>query len=290
VIINPSSGRGRGAAAGRRTLARLKEKGRAFDSISTKEPGHARELAQRFFEAEENGLLLAVGGDGTIHEVAQAMGANPLRGCLAFIPAGSGDDAARTIGIPRKLETAVDAAIGDKEKILDLGLFGGEFFFNGVGIGLDGESAARVRSFRRLRGFPAYLAAALATLAHYENPRIRIGVGGETVWDGSALLCAVGNGPSCGGGFLLTPDADPADGELDLCVLGDFGRLEALLNLPLALSGGHRHHPKARFFRGTRFSLEANIPLFAHADGEIRRPEFPVEYSIVPRAIRVKTA
>ncbi len=108
------------------------------------------------------------------------------------------------------------------------------------------------------------------------------------MWKGRAVLCAIGNGPSCGGGFLLTPDASAADGELDACVLGDFGKLEALANLPKALSGAHRNHRKATFFRGKTFTLDSDRPLFAHADGEIRKPDFPVRFSVVPGAIRVR--
>lgn len=107
-------------------------------------------------------------------------------------------------------------------------------------------------------------------------------------WEGRAVLCAIGNGPSCGGGFLLTPDASPSDGEIDACMLGDFGKLETLANLPKALFGAHRNHRKASFFRGASFTLSSDRPLFAHADGEIRRPEFPAKFGVVPGAIRVR--
>jgi diacylglycerol kinase (ATP) len=181
----------------------------------------------------------------------------------------------------------VDLALDGTEKTLDLGRLGEEFFFNGVGVGLDGATAAKSKQFHRLRGLPAYLAAAIATIAHYENPVLRLECG-TAVWKGRAVLCAIGNGPSCGGGFLLTPDASPSDGEIDACVLGDFGKLEALANLPRALSGSHRSHPKAAFFRGKEFTLSSDRPLFAHADGEIRRPEFPARFTVAPQAIRVK--
>lgn len=230
---------------------------------------------------------MAVGGDGTVHEIVQAMGAAPGRGVLCFVPAGGGNDAARTIGSPRKVGPAADLAVDGEEKVLDLGAMDGEFFFSGVGVGLDGAAAAKSKEFQRLRGLPAYLAAAVATIVSYEKPILKL-EGDFGSWEGKALLCAVGNGPSCGGGFLLTPDASPSDGALDACVIGDLGRLETLANLPKALFGAHRNHPKARFFRGKGFTLGSDRPLFAHADGEIRKPEFPVRFSVVPAAIRVK--
>jgi diacylglycerol kinase (ATP) len=286
VVVNPAAGNGRAGhavAAAARTLRAL---GADFEIVRTLERGHATELARAFIAAEPEGVLAVVGGDGTVHEAIQAFGANPGQGLLAFLPAGGGNDARRTIGSPKGIEQAAAVAANGLEKTLDLGVFAGEFFFNGVGVGLDGETAARSKEFTRLRGLPAYLAAAIATIARYENPSLRL-EGRDFRWEGPALLCAIGNGPSCGGGFLLTPDASASDGLLDACLLGDFGRLETLANLPRALYGGHRRHPKAAFARSAAFTLWSDRPLFAHADGEIRRPDFPVTFSVAPGAIRV---
>ena len=270
-----------------RVEVRLRKRGADFEVRRTSGPGHATELAREFVAASPDGVVVAVGGDGTVHEIVQAMGAAPGRGILCFVAAGGGNDSARTIGTPRDAEAAADLALDGAERFLDLGRMDGELFFNGVGVGLDGAAAAKSKEYRMLRGLPAYLAAAVATVATYEKPALKLE--GEGVrWEGRALLCAVGNGPSCGGGFLLTPDASPSDGAIDACVIGDLGRLETLANLPKALFGAHRHHPKASFFRGESFTLDSDRPLFAHADGEIRRPEFPVEFGVVPRAIRVR--
>jgi len=286
VVVNPAAGNGRARRAVVSAARALRALGADFEIVRTLEPGHASALARDFIAAEPEGVLAVVGGDGTVHEAVQAFGASPGRGLLAFLPAGGGNDAHRTIGSPKGIERAAAVAVSGAEKRLDLGICGGEFFFNGVGIGFDGETAARSKQFARLRGLPAYLAAALATIAAYEKPVLRLD-GGAAPWEGPALLCAVGNGPSCGGGFLLTPDASASDGLLDACVLGDFGRFETLANLPKALYGGHRRHPKAVFARSRTFTLSADRPLFAHADGEIRRPDFPVSFSVAPGAIRV---
>ncbi len=287
MIGNPAAGNGRGSRALGHVESRLRERKADFETRKTEAPGHATDLAREFFAAEPDAVVVAVGGDGTVHEIVQAMGATPRRGVLCFVPAGGGNDACRTIGSPRSVEAAADLAIDGREAVLDAGVLAGEFFFNGVGIGLDGAAAARAKQFRRLRGLPAYMAAAIAAIASYENPVLTL-EGEACRWEGRALLCAIGNGPSCGGGFLLTPDASPSDGELDACVLGDFGRLEALANLPKALSGAHRNHRKASFFRGKSFTLSSDRPLFAHADGEIRQPDFPARFSVVPGAIRVR--
>lgn len=285
LVVNPAAGGGGARRDVARAARRLREIGADFDVVRTLAPGHATELARAFIAAEPDGVLAVVGGDGTVHEAVQAFGESPGRGVLAFVPAGGGNDARRTIGSPKTVEAAVETAAGGAEMRLDLGVFGGEFFFNGVGVGLDGETAARSKDFRFLGGLPAYLAAAIATIASYDNPTFQVECGSET-WEGRGILCAVGNGPSCGGGFLLTPDASASDGALDACVLGDFGRLEALANLPKALFGAHRGHRKARFLRGGEVTLSADRPLFAHADGEIRRPEFPLRFSVVPAAVR----
>jgi YegS/Rv2252/BmrU family lipid kinase len=287
VIGNPAAGNGREPRRLGLVEALLRERKADFEVRRTEAPGHATELAREMLLAEPDGTIVVVGGDGTVHEIVQAMGAAPGRGVLCFVPAGGGNDASRTIGSPSSVIEAAGLAIDGAERRLDLGVLAGEFFFNGVGVGLDGATAAKSKEFRRLRGLPAYLAAAIATIARYENPILKLK--GESVsWEGPAILCAIGNGPSCGGGFRLTPDATASDGMIDACVLGDFGRIEALANLPKALSGSHRKHRKAAFFRGTGFTLSSDRSLFAHADGEIRRPEFPIRFGVAPGAIRVR--
>lgn len=256
----------------------------------TREPGHATQIAHEFISAQAQGVLAVVGGDGTVHEVIQAMGKLPGRGILAFVPAGGGNDAARTMGSrgqTRSAREGIQAIIDGDERRLDLGDVNGESFFNGVGVGLDGAAAARSKDFAHLRGLPAYLAAALLTVARYKNPRFRLECGG-LCREGPGLLCAVGNGPSCGGGFLLTPDAVPDDGQLDACLIGDLGRLESLRNLPRAFSGAHRRHHKVQFFRGRELTLSADRPLFFHADGEVRRMEGALHFSLLPGALRVR--
>jgi diacylglycerol kinase (ATP) len=287
VIVNPAAGNGGASASGRRLVGHLRARGAGFEVLETKGRDHAGELAAEFLADNEHGVIVAVGGDGTAHEVAQAFGAFPGRGSLCFVSAGGGNDAARTFGLPRGTRQAAELALTGAVRSFDLGLLEGEFFVNGVGVGLDGETAERSKEFKRLRGLPAYLAAALLTIARYRHPVFRLEGAGE-VWEGKGLLCAVGNGPSCGGGFLLTPSARPDDGLLDACLLGEFTRLETLANLPRALYGGHRNHPKAHFYRAESFTLFADRPVLAHADGEVRRLEFPVRFSVARNAIRVR--
>ena len=289
VVVNPAAGNGRAREAAAAVARRLRERGAEFDIVRTLAPGHATEIAREFAAAEGDGVVAVLGGDGTVHEVVQALGRAGGRGVLAFLPGGGGNDALRTIGSPKDLCAAVDVACEGEEKRLDLGLFAGEYFFNGVGIGLDGAAAARSKAYARLRGLPAYLLAAVATIARFEPPLLTLSGEGFRREE-RALLCAVGNGPSCGGGFLLTPDAVPDDGQLDACLFGSLGRLRTLATLPQALTGGHRRHPKATFARGAAFTLSADRPLLAHADGEIRRPEFPVAFSLLPGAIRVRAS
>ncbi|HET7451369.1 MAG TPA: diacylglycerol kinase family protein [Thermoanaerobaculia bacterium] len=289
VVLNPAAGNGRARERAAAVARRLRELGAEFDVVRTLAPGHATEIAREFVAAEPDGVVAVLGGDGTVHEVVQALGRSAGRGVLAFLPGGGGNDAARTIGSPKTLAAAVDVACGGVERRLDLGTFGGEYFFNGVGVGLDGAAAARSKEYARLRGLPAYLAAAVATIATFEAPVLTLSSDGFRR-EGRSLLCAVGNGPSCGGGFLLTPDAVPDDGLLDACLFGEIGRLRTLATLPRALTGAHRRHPKATFARAAAFTLASDRPLVAHADGEIRRPEFPVAFSLLPGAIRARSA
>ncbi len=127
----------------------------------------------------------------------------------------------------------------------------GRFFANGVGLGFDGAVAEEAAKVRYLKGFPAYLWSVFKVLRTWENFELTLTVDGRTV-TGRAFLAAVANGPRSGGGFLLAPDAKPDDGLLDVCRLGDLGKLEALRHLPKALDGSHVGLPWATILRGTR--------------------------------------
>jgi YegS/Rv2252/BmrU family lipid kinase len=290
-IFNPAAGKGRAV----RHVAAIREAVAAAgfdpDFRHTQEPGHGVFLAEA---AARDGasVVVAVGGDGTVNEVVGGlMRVDPaLRPALGLIPIGTGNDYAKVLGLkPGDFRGAAAAITAPRTRFLDAGEVNGRFFANGVGLGFDGAVAERAGRMRLVEGFPAYLASVFAVLASWRNFELTVEADGEKS-NGRALLATVGIGPCCGGGFYLTPDARPDDGLFDLCRLGDFGKLEAVANLPKALSGKHVGHVKTSIRRARRILLRSDRPLTAHVDGNLMLsvgyPE-PLEFRIHPGALRV---
>ncbi|MGC8877412.1 diacylglycerol/lipid kinase family protein [Thermus sp.] len=282
VIVNPAAGRGKvGRLSGAILEAARKEGARAF---LTEGPGHATELAQR---APEGARVVAVGGDGTVHEVLRGLaGAEKV---LGVVPIGSGNDFARMLGLrglpwPEALELALFAP----EEAIDLGLVNGEPFGAFLGIGFDALVAKRALSAPSfLRGMPRYLYALFAVLKDLRLPEGRVLVDGEEVHRGRMLLLAAMNGPTYGGGIPIAPMADPRDGRLSVVLAGEFSRLGVVLILPRLLLGRHLSHPEVRAYAGRGVEVAFAHPVPAHADGELLPEASLYRAEVRPLGLRV---
>jgi diacylglycerol kinase (ATP) len=269
-IANPAAGKGREGRQEWRVRAQVEKAGVAGDWIETEAPDHGIALAERSAR-DGASLVVAVGGDGTVNEVVGGLMRLPKeeRPLLGVLPAGTGCDYARVLGLRRWDIPGAAAVLREgKVRTLDAGEVNGRFFANGVGLGFDGAVAADAAKLRLIRGFAAYLTAVFRVLRTWENFRLAVEVDGE-VLDGPAILAAVAIGPASGGGFYLTPDAKPDDGLFDICRLGDFGKLEALRHLPKTLNGSHVRLAKTTIRRGRSVTLRSDRPLTAHVDGNV---------------------
>jgi diacylglycerol kinase (ATP) len=273
AIINPVAGRGRATRVWehlRREVAGV----RGWECATSQRVGHARELAQAAAGAGYE-CVVAVGGDGTVCEVAS--GVAHTMTALASIPAGTGNDSARNLGIPSHPLAAASLVLQGKPRRIDVGEIrtaqAASCFVNVAGFGFDAEVAWRVNRIPRVVGGTApYVAGVLQTLWRYRSPRVRINLGGadeERLVDRQAFLVAVANGASYGGGMLIAPEARPDDGLFDVCLVGDVTRLEVLRLVPRLYSGGHRHHPSVEFFRCRELTADADQQVRCHADGEL---------------------
>ena len=248
--------------------------------------------------AIEGRRIVAVGGDGTIQSavsgfVLAARETSP-ESRLALVPAGRGNDLARSLRIPASFEAALQLALeGEAFCLLDAGLANVDgvqtVFANALGIGFDAAVAVRAKRVP-LAGFPAYMAAALASLAIEPGPwRLLATLDGVPRTENFTLL-SLGNGSTTGGGFRLTPDADPSDGRLDFCAGVGAGRWALLGLLPLALLGRHRNHPRITLGRCESVTVLAEGGVPVHADGEVlSAAAHRIEVRLLPGAVRVVT-
>jgi YegS/Rv2252/BmrU family lipid kinase len=244
---------------------------------------------------------VAVGGDGTVHEVARGLIEQGGRVPLGVIPMGTGNDFVKAIGMPGAPDAAVAALQRALPRAVDhgwvrwdeQGTMQEQAFVNAVGIGFDARVAHEASTFKRLPGMTAYLAAVFRTLRKWTSPPARVTAetpAGEAVclYDGPLLLTTVGNGVSSGGAFYLTPQASIRDGVLDACIVAHASPWRIVQVLPRALRGRHTAEPEVHMATVRRLRLQAEAPLPLHADGEgLSRGTRTLEVRIAEGGLRV---
>ena len=287
VILNPVAGRGRVRREWPRMAERLRAAGVQFDILETTAPGSGIGLAER--AAQDYEVVIAAGGDGTVHEVVNGLLRAGGGAALGVLPLGSGDDFVKML--PHG--DAVARIRRAKPKTLDAGRIrvGGaeRYFANGMDIGFGAHGAHNIRKVPRLlTGLGAYLGALALTLVRYPKLELRLQLDGGAPFAQTTAMTAVMNGCAFGGSFRVCPDARADDGELDLFVAEGLGRLEILALVPRIMRGTHVGDPRLRLARARRVLIESEAPLLVEADGEIvfedaRR----LEIEILPGALRV---
>ncbi|HXZ56152.1 MAG TPA: diacylglycerol kinase family protein [Gaiellaceae bacterium] len=291
-LVNPAAENG---STGRRwpELAhRAATLGLNGDALISTRPGELTELARE--AAGRADLLVAVGGDGTVNEIANGIAGLDVE--LAVIPRGTGWDFVRTYGIPRRFDDAVKVALGGQTREVDLGRAryrawdGGEresWFANIASAGMSGAVAKRTNeSSKALGGKISYLWATLTVFARWRNDEVRVTVDGERR-SGRMHDVVVANGRYFGGGMMICPDAEPDDGLLDVLLIGDLSKRDLLLTLPKTYRGRHLPHPKAELLRGKAVEVDAAEPLPVELDGE-QPGTTPVTFDVVPRSLRLR--
>jgi YegS/Rv2252/BmrU family lipid kinase len=275
-IVNPVSGNGRTSKILPRLIAIAEKLGVHFDLQVTQAPQHATELADD--PSDDFDVMVAVGGDGTVNEVAA--GALKSKKTMAVIPTGTGNDFARALGrlanrvsSGKSLSDHLRGVMKGKVRSIDVGsvqMDNKEFLFvNGVGVGFDAEVARATQSIHRFQGISKYLLAVVKTLSKYKSSFMEIELDDRAI-EQKTFLVAIGNGISSGGGFLLTPDAVLDDGFLDACIVSDVSVPTVLQVLPRVLNGSHVKHPKVLMARAKRIVIRSDTPVAIHRDGEVR--------------------
>ena len=292
IILNPEAGRGKGRELQARLIAAAHSNGWEAEVRTTTHRGHEAELAA---QARREGwpMAIAVGGDGTVHGTANGLLADgPTDVVLGHVPIGTGNDYARTIGMPRaRVEQNLATVLQGKPRRFDVGRMGDEYFVNALGAGFDAEVVRQTSGIKRLKGFPLYLAGVYKTFASFRVPEIEVSTD-EHHERARMMLLAVAIGPTVGGGFRLTPDAVPDDGWFDVCVIRRIGALKFVRYVPTVVRGRHTQLPEVTIFRSKRVTITGvSEPLLLHLDGELRRAEErSITVEMLPGQLRVACA
>ena len=284
-IFNPCSGRNLRRPWLATTIREFIRAGAHDATLAVTEgPGHATELAR---SAVVGGceVVVAVGGDGTMNEVAQGLIDTPA--ALALVPCGSGNGLARHLGLPRSTMAALQLATAPGASVVavDTGTANGRPFFNVMGLGLDADVSSRFNGLRR-RGLPAYARVAASALRHLQPQRCTIHCGErrETL---DVLLIAIANSDQWGNNARIAPGARVDDGRLDLVAIKSMGLARAALLVPRLFLGNLDQSPHVTRMSGLRFVIERAAPGLIHTDGETHAMEAPVEIVVQPRSLRV---
>lgn len=293
-IQNPTSNHGRSLHIASQLKTHAAETGGVWEQ--SEYPKHITELARAAGE-EGFDVVVAVGGDGTVHEVINGLMQVPAekRPALGIIPLGSGNDFAHILGIPDDPFQALEGCLSGKPRTIDIGSVQDEngrleYFNNTIGIGFDGVVTIRSRKLTNIHGFMMYLVATLGTiLLNFKPMDLHIETDSES-WDQSTIMLTLGNGPREGGGFMVTPDAKLDDGMLDFVAVRRIPRLTMLRLVPEFMKGTHTHFKPIRMGKCRRMSVTSGQPLYIHCDGEIysgfETDIRKLEMNLLPNALR----
>lgn len=290
-LVNPAAGSGRGAEVWR-GLAGSHPELRAARVCLESEPAAARTTVTAALQRGARALV-AVGGDGTVHHAANALLHAGLAGRvpLGIVPAGTGSDLARTLGVPASPSDALALALAGEARPLDaievrVGGAAPRWVVNSASAGLSGVVVEAVAALPRRRA-TSYVSATVRALASYRPLPCRVAVDGEPFYEGPAFLWAATNGPTFGKGMRVAPHARVDDGLAEVVVVGDVPRWLLPLRLPQLLLGRHLGLPKVHYRRARRVRWEPLVPFPPfELDGEALANE-AAELAVMPGALRV---
>ena len=282
LLVNPTSGRGRGRRAGAQAAAALRAGGLAVDVLTGSDIAEARELAAGAVALGYDAVV-AVGGDGMVNLVLQAVAGTSVP--LGIVPAGSGNDFARALGLtPNDAPAAAKVIAAGHLRTVDAALAGDRWYAGVLSAGFDSNVNERANAMTWPRGPARYNVAIVAELRVFRPVTFSVVLDGRAL-EQEAMLVAVGNATSYGGGMRVCPGALLDDGQLSVTVLGRVSKAEFLRVFPRVYKGTHVSHPAVSVHTAATVGLDA-AGVVAYADGEYVGP-LPVRIAAVPSALNL---
>lgn len=298
-VVNERSGNGRGAKVWKKVEAQLRIRGTDYVKIAVETQEEAvRQTAELLSEGKLKAVV-AVGGDGSVHGLLPLLAGTGIP--YGVIPSGSGNDTARSFGIPRDPIKALDIVLAGQTRLADVletsaGGTRSELTLTAVAVGLDAAVAADVNGSRYKRwcnrlgvGSLAYIIGLFRSLAVFAPKAITVTVDGASRQFERGWLVAVANVPSYGGGLKICPEARPDDGKLHLCVVHDCSVWRLLLVFPTLLNGSHVRLPYVTLLSGDNIEIQTPVTWLAYGDGE-PTGQTPVRAAVRPGQLVILTS
>ena len=281
VLVNPSSGGGRTKALLPRFGDELDKRHIAFRVEPTRSAEHATELALRAADAGE--LPVVMSGDGLVGIVGGALAGGDVP--LGIFPAGRGNDLARVLDIPTDPAQAVSVIASWHARTIDVGEANGQRFLGIASVGFDSECNRIANETKLIKGRFVYAYSVPRALIACKPARFTLRIGEENMRF-SGWSVAAANSSTFGGGMRVAPDASLDDGEFDIVMVGETGKLRYLSNLPKVFKGTHVDNEEVRIVRARSFELSASRPFAVYADGE-HITDLPASLRVLPKALSV---
>lgn len=296
IILNPMADMGN-AWRMARDLRSITEQHGDVEWTGTVYPGHAIELA-REASIHHYDKVIAMGGDGTVHEVINGLMKVPerIRPILGVVPAGSGNDFAHAAGMPKSPVQALTRALNGEASAVDLGVMTDErghkeYFDNTLGIGFDTVVTIRSHKLPVLRGFLIYLTAVIQTILLNHDPVNMQIESDDQTWEQSNLMLTLCNGPREGGGFMVAPEAKIDDGIFHYAMIKNVSRPMMFRLIPEVMKGTHGRFKQVVMGSCKTMSITSDRPMYIHADGEIYSGfgtnVRKVSFELLPNALKV---
>jgi len=280
VVVNPKAGLGAAANLATQVVGFLQSRGITYRMISPSSAIETRQLVSESLRHGETTKLLSVGGDGLFHLLLQL--AIEFKVPLAIAPGGTGNDFYRTLGwFETNLISYLEHIISTEASLIDTGVVDGEYFGAVLSSGFDSVVNERANRMKWPKGPTKYNAAIALELPKFKAIDFKI-YADEKVLDISAMLIAIGNGRSYGGGMQVCPDAELTDDLLDIMILHPISKLEFIKVFPTVYKGTHIDHSEVEIIRAKKIRIESSA--IAYADGE-RIGQLPVQVESSPRSL-----
>ena len=280
VVVNPKAGQGAAASLATQVVGFLASREIAYRMISPNSVAETKSLVSESLRNGEASKLLSVGGDGLFHLLLQL--AMQFKVPLAVAPGGTGNDFYRTLGwFNSELREYLEHLISTEPTFVDVGVADGEYFGAVLSSGFDSVVNERANKMKWPKGPAKYNVAIALEFPRFNAIEFKI-FADEKVLEVEAMLIAIGNGQSYGGGMRVCPNADLHDGLLDIMILHPVSKLEFIKVFPTVYQGSHIEHPQVEVIRAKKVRIESSA--IAYADGE-RIGQLPVQVESLPQTL-----
>lgn len=280
VVVNPKAGMGAAATLATKIVGFLQSQSITYRMVSPNSELETKSLVRESLQRGEASKLLSVGGDGLFHLLLQF--AIEFKVPLAITPGGTGNDFYRTLGWHEtELDEYLTKLISTEPELVDVGVVDGEYFGAVLSSGFDSVVNERANRMKWPTGPAKYNAAIALELPKFKAIEFKI-FADERILEVEAMLIAIGNGKSYGGGMQVCPDADLHDGLFDIMILHPISKLEFIKVFPTVYQGTHTTHPEVEIIRAKQIRIESSA--IAYADGE-RIGQLPVQVEALPQSL-----